>query len=700
MPYYICSLPNPGTKGIPNHLITEDRAELEAFAKREDRPGRGVYECINPLIPGATRRCLETVAELRFIYFDLDLQNIETNREEAIRRLKHLPFEFTWVHDSGSGNLHVGIEIKDPPLPGTPEYDQTIALWKRLVEKLAADPAPAHPAALIRALNTHNTKDGNTGLCHQLWNGGAPQDITDLEAFDDLLVEPLFAYKEEPDSDTNDGREEGGHKPPIDVDARLAAMCWHGQGDSCINVTQRDVMASLIAHGVSLDEATATVLDATRKCVADDPQAAGWDWQTEELNIAYSGARFINKNPQYADQLPDDLRTKFEELANAGKHPAVSKNRSGLYVRAARGCGDSTEHTGAANEETKPEDKRARGPLVKTSLQFTTAFTPPDYIIDNVLQRRFLYSLTAKTGDGKTAFALLIVYCVGTQTPLGIHETERGRCCILAGENPDDVRMRWIAMGEELKFDHTTIPVDFIEGVFPLGQIKAVIEKKAAETGSEYSLVVVDSSAAYFPGDEENNNAQLGRHARMLRTLTTLPGGPCVIVTCHPTKSADVERLLPRGGGAFVNEVDGNLVCVRRERTFEVHWHEKFRGPDFDPMPFKLQEITAEGLKDSKGRHIPSVMATAMSDQELASHREKAREDENKILRTLLNWEGKPPSLSDLATSNEWLDRLGLPNKSRARHTIDRLTRAKLVRREREDLMLTEAGEKAAKKLT
>jgi hypothetical protein len=317
-------------------------------------------------------------------------------------------------------------------------------------------------------------------------------------------------------------------------------------------------------------------------------------------------------------------------------------------------------------------------------LEFTAGFTPPDYIIDGILQRRFLYSVTGQTGNGKTAWVLLVAYSIAEAVPLGTHETEQGRVCVLAGENPDDVRMRWIAMGERLKFTHATIPVDFIEGIFSLELIKAAVEARAAETSSEYSLIIVDSSAAYFPGDEENNNTQLGKHARTLRTLTTLPGGPCVIVTCHPTKNADPDRLLPRGGGAFVAEVDGNLVCMKRETTFEVHWHEKFRGPDFDPMPFHLEEMTAESLKHSKGRHIPSVMATAMSDAELADHRAQARADENKILRTLLAWKGKAPSLTELATAHGWQTRFMLPDKSRARHTVDRLIKAKLAKRDRD----------------
>ena len=59
------------------------------------------------------------------------------------------------------------------------------------------------------------------------------------------------------------------------------------------------------------------MLDATRECVAGDPEAAKWDWHQEELDIAWSGARFINKNPKYANRLPDDLYTKFEELSES-----------------------------------------------------------------------------------------------------------------------------------------------------------------------------------------------------------------------------------------------------------------------------------------------------------------------------------------------------------------------------------------------
>jgi hypothetical protein len=65
MTYYVCSLPNPGEHGEPKELFTNDLALAERFIESEDkRPGRGVYECINPLVLGARRRSLETVARL------------------------------------------------------------------------------------------------------------------------------------------------------------------------------------------------------------------------------------------------------------------------------------------------------------------------------------------------------------------------------------------------------------------------------------------------------------------------------------------------------------------------------------------------------------------------------------------------------------------------------------------------------------
>jgi hypothetical protein len=69
-----------------------------------------------------------------------------------------------------------------------------------------------------------------------------------------------------------------------------------------------------------------------------------------------------------------------------------------------------------------PADPNA---LLMTSAQFAS-FTPPDYMIDGLVQRRFLYALTGPTGSGKTAIALRIALHVSKGWKLGDREVEQG----------------------------------------------------------------------------------------------------------------------------------------------------------------------------------------------------------------------------------------------------------------------------------
>jgi hypothetical protein len=348
-----------------------------------------------------------------------------------------------------------------------------------------------------------------------------------------------------------------------------------------------------------------------------------------------------------------------------------------------------------AGAQAAVSDRPEGRPVVlQSSREFTANFTPPDYLVDGVLQRRFFYSCTAMTGAGKTAWALYIAACVALGRSVGRHGVERGTVCYFAGENPTDVQMRWIAMAEHMGFDET-IDVHFVVGKFAVGDIKAAIAAKAKEIGCEFALIVVDTSATYFPGDDENANKQAGDHARTLRGLVELPGGPCVIALCHPTKNADADNLLPRGGGAYVAEVDGNLTAKLNGTVVEVHWQGKYRGPDFDPTQFELvHPIYARRLRDSKDRPIPTVIMRSLSDSEYSQVRAASRAQEDTVLIILADAQGV--SLADIAVRAGWVSD-GRPAKARAQRVVDRLRQGKLVKLGRNGWTLTDAGKQAAK---
>jgi hypothetical protein len=335
-------------------------------------------------------------------------------------------------------------------------------------------------------------------------------------------------------------------------------------------------------------------------------------------------------------------------------------------------------------------------PLIVSSADFLKDFVPPDYLFDGILQRHFIYSMTALTGNGKTAVALMLAVHVALGRPIGERFVERGRVLYLAGENPDDIRMRWLGSAEKLRFDPADIEVNFLPGVFKLSKIGDRIRKEIEAIGP-VALVIIDTSAAYFEGDDENGNVEMGNHARLLRTLVTLPGDPCVLVACHPVKNAAADNLLPRGGGAFLNEMDGNLTCAMTETVVKVHTQGKFRGPEFAPLHFKLHTATADTLKDSKGRPIPTVVAMPISEAEQQQVEAVSRGDEDEVLM-LMN-DGHTRSLTDIATALKWLTKDRKPNKGKVQRAGDRLKGNKLAEMSRRGLVLTPKGKKEAKRI-
>jgi AAA domain-containing protein len=335
-------------------------------------------------------------------------------------------------------------------------------------------------------------------------------------------------------------------------------------------------------------------------------------------------------------------------------------------------------------------------PKILSSGEFIGGFVPPEYLLDGILQHRFIYSLTAPTGSGKTAFLLLLAAHTALAKPLGVRDLTKGRVVYFAGENPDDVRMRWIAMADIMDFNASEIDVHFIPGTFSIPEMEDRIRAEA-ETLGGFTLAIIDTSAAYFQGSDENSNTEMGKHARQLRQLTTLPGEPCVVVACHPVKNASNENLTPRGGGAFLAEVDGNLIGRKSGNVVDFHWQGKFRGPDFEPIGFRLESVTCTSLKDNRDRFIPTVVAKPVSENERQDMQAAIIKNEDQVLALLAT--GPQKSIAAIAKALGWLSNRGEPQKSKVSRTLDKLKRQKLVTQERDRWQLTQKGKEEAERI-
>jgi hypothetical protein len=293
------------------------------------------------------------------------------------------------------------------------------------------------------------------------------------------------------------------------------------------------------------------------------------------------------------------------------------------------------------------------------------------------LQRSYLISLTARTGHGKTAVAMLLGVAVARGMPFHGKPVEQGGVLFLAGENPDDIRARYLALASHEGFDPHGIPFHFVDGVIDINANMVRIQEEA-EKVVNLSLVIVDTQAAYFLGDEGNSNEQQGWFARLLRRMIKLPGKPLVLVNCHPVKNASQDNLIPMGGSAFLNEVDANLTLWADDKTCTLGPHQdKWRGVSFESVSFELRMVFCDALKDTKGRSMPSVIAVPITEQGAERRAAVADEDEKTVLRIM--HASRNISFATIARNVAWFQLNGEPAKSKVVRVVTRLLESKSI---------------------
>lgn len=338
---------------------------------------------------------------------------------------------------------------------------------------------------------------------------------------------------------------------------------------------------------------------------------------------------------------------------------------------------------------------RSNPPTFYNSSEFVGQYVPHRYLVNGIIRSQFLYALTARSGHGKTAVALALAASVALGQPFADVKTKKGRVLYLAGENAQDVTLRVRLLYEFLGVDAADVPIDFVVETFRFDEHYAYIKSKFEEVGG-YSLIFIDTLQAFYSGDDDNDNTQMVQFARQqLRPLLELPGGPCVIVLSHPNKTAGKEDLVPRGGSAFMNELDANLILWRDKTSnvVSVSPHaEKFRGEPFDPLNFTLKPTTSEGLTlDGDGNPARSVVAVFITEQEIE---QRNAEDESLENRVLLHFAECKRQKIRGSSIRKLCTVFGI-SKRRADGVLGDLAKAKLIAqtRPKSPFQLTDKGE-------
>jgi hypothetical protein len=153
---------------------------------------------------------------------------------------------------------------------------------------------------------------------------------------------------------------------------------------------------------------------------------------------------------------------------------------------------------------------------------------------------------------------------------------------------------------------------------------------------------------------------------------------------------------VPRGGSAFLNEIDTNLTVWAEGECAEFHWMRKKRGPDFSPILFEYRAINVQ----SHDQSVPTVVAEHIDEEREKEIRTHKKEHEARLMYAMYN--NPTGTLRDWAHASGFTIKTGryagMPHMSMVARTLERLKEYKLAERSRRDgWVLTKLGKEEAK---
>ena len=486
--------------------------------------------------------------------------------------------------------------------------------------------------------------------------------------------------------------------PPHDPDDRIVRTQQGVLGEPKVSEGREKYMTDTVMACLKEMIATGQCYGAPTDVAVKHLANMAWEQFSEKTELDRPG---WNRYEQIYEKAKTTIRRyQAGELRRWGLDPnneEATRRDWNLKNGPGAAVGNNTDPKTADVIPDRKYDQTAGEIHLERASDFVANFKPPEYLVDDIIQGGQLVSLTAQTGVGKTAVSICLALSIAQGIDVGSHGTRKGRVVYLCGENPDDVRMRLKLIFLAQDIDPDDIDLYLVDGTFNIQSAHERLNQVIKDIGGA-DVVFVDTLMAFFQGDDDNSNAQMAQYARdVLRPITRMPGKPAVVVPAHPTKNArGKDNLVPRGGGAFIAEVDGNLYLERQGESIVTLGFTKIRGPVFEPMEFALETIEHMRVMDSKGRRLKSVMAKAVSAAEAEERAAVGTSEENQLLSAMLD---RPDGSERVwAEMLGWTTESGQPAKSKVSTRLNRLKDDEMVKKHRKRWVLTKDGQKEAEK--
>ena len=296
-------------------------------------------------------------------------------------------------------------------------------------------------------------------------------------------------------------------------------------------------------------------------------------------------------------RLPDETIDRFGSMAPPDPDEDIKNMIKAILDESESPAKESPEHS----QEAHKKRKFRFSPLCDWELN------PPEWLVDELIEKNTLVSLFGPSNSGKSFYALGLAFSVATGVPFFGREVERGPVAYILGEGYGGITRRRVAW--ETYYQTRPLDVYGSEMAASFLDPESVQEvsdaaKEIAEEKGPLKLIVVDTLARNFGAGDENSNADMSIFITALDRLRLEHPGATILVVHH---SGLGDKSRGRGASALRGALDTELRVEGSDGHVAVTVTKQKEGPTGGSWNYKLTEVDL-GIQDKKGNPVKSLV--------------------------------------------------------------------------------------------
>lgn len=261
--------------------------------------------------------------------------------------------------------------------------------------------------------------------------------------------------------------------------------------------------------------------------------------------------------------------------------------------------------------------------------------TPPQWLIENILEEESLIGLIGRSGSGKSFLAIDMACSIASGTLFHGRATTLGTVLYVASEGKRGLTTRVEAWCHKYGISSENLDLHISKQKLPMHDNNAVRDVlNEANLIGNVRLIIIDTLARSFGGHNENSTQDMNHFISNCDRLKAEHRS--IMIVHHSGHSA--ERA--RGNSAFYAALDAELSVKKTNHDIEVSCTKMKDAPDFDALNFILVQTDIE--RDHKVFQSCHLEETAPLQKPT-----KLTDNENLALETLSNGtNGNVPQIS------------------------------------------------------